>query len=117
MNAYERTTKSRARILAPATKIEVLETVRALDEPADTPDLFVVVIIEKDGTDRPAGTAGNLAGALQLCALEVARQLVAQEAPEGAQAAPAPAPTAQADTRPDPLLAALLARLDPKITH
>lgn len=118
MEAYERTTKSRARILAPLTKIEVLETIRAQGEPAGTPDLYLVIIIEADGRDRPAGSAGNLAGALQLCALEVARQIVAlEEGAQGAQVKPEPAPGAQADTTPDPLLAALLARMDTTRTH
>jgi len=117
MEAYERTTKSRARILAPKNRIEVLETIRAQGEPADTPDLYLVIVIETNGTDRPLGSAGNLAGALQLCALEVGRQLVTLEAAQGAQAAPAAADTHQAEGTPDPLLAALLARMDTKITH
>lgn len=109
ITAYERTAESRARILAPIGRIEVFETIRAQGEPPDTPDLFFIIHTQADGTnEKPLGTAGNLAGALQLCALKVAEQLAQAEAQ-------------QTTTRPepgaDPALAHLLRNLDTRKFH
>ncbi len=81
MQTFERQTERRARILAPAGgTLEVFESVKHPDEPAETPAIFLVLFIDQANADRPLGTAENLGAALMLCALEVARQLVETDA-------------------------------------